>query len=121
MGDNVLIKVAQLIKNSLNRADDYCFRLGGEEFGIIFKTDSSQKAIAFADQIRKNIEALAIEHEKNSASKYVTVSIGLIYKNANDIKEEASLYKDVDDLLYEAKKSGRNKIMSNINESYINY
>lgn len=113
MGDDVLIKVAECIKDSLLRADDLCFRLGGEEFGVIFRTDSKNKAIEFADVIRQNIENLHIEHSKNSASSYVTMSMGLMCKNANDIKSEDELYKDADDLLYEAKESGRNRVITN--------
>lgn len=110
MGDDVLIKVASAIKNSLNRAEDICFRLGGEEFGAIFKADSKKKAEEFANTIRENIENLHIEHSGNSASSFVTASMGLICKNANDIKDVDTVYKQGDDLLYEAKESGRNRV-----------
>ena len=72
-GDKVLIKVAKAIKDLLKRADDYCFRLGGEEFGIIFKSNSKEMAEKFATHIKENIENLHIEHKKNSASEYITV------------------------------------------------
>jgi diguanylate cyclase (GGDEF)-like protein/PAS domain S-box-containing protein len=110
MGDDVLIKVATAIKKSLHRSDDYCFRLGGEEFGIIFKVDSKEKAIEFSNNIRQNIEKLHIEHSGNTASAYVTASMGLISKNANDIQDNDEVYKSADKLLYQAKESGRNKV-----------
>ena len=110
MGDEVLIKVAYAMKESLHRADDYCFRLGGEEFGIIFKSDTKDKAKEFAYKIRENIENLHIEHSGNSASDYVTVSLGLVCKNANDIQSDNQIYKEADDLLYKAKETGRNKV-----------
>ena len=113
MGDNTLIKVADTIKNSLHRADDYCFRLGGEEFGVIFKADTTEKAVSFANTIKTNIENLHIKHMGNSASSYVTTSIGLICKNANDIVDQEELYKQSDELLYRAKESGRNQVASN--------
>jgi len=113
MGDDVLVRVADCIKNSLHRADDHCFRLGGEEFGIIFKVESKNKAIEFANTIRENIENLHINHIGNSASPYVTASMGLISKNANDINGEDEVYKQSDDLLYEAKESGRNRVVGN--------
>lgn len=113
MGDDVLIQIANSIKTSLQRADDYCFRLGGEEFGIIFKADSKDKAIKLANKIRKNIENLQIKHSGNSASEFVTASLGIISKKAKDIYSDDELYKDVDDLLYKAKDSGRNKVVSN--------
>jgi polar amino acid transport system substrate-binding protein len=111
MGDEVLRKVAKTIKDSLHRADDYCFRLGGEEFGVIFKSDAKEKASEFANIIRENIENLHINHSGNSASSYVTVSMGLICKQANDIKDDDEVYKQGDDLLYKAKESGRNKVV----------
>lgn len=110
MGDEVLIQVAASLKNSLHRADDYCFRLGGEEFGVLFKTDSKEQALQFAQKLRQNIEELHIEHKHNSASPYVTASMGLICKNAQEIQNEEELYKQGDDLLYKAKENGRNQV-----------
>ncbi len=110
MGDEVLIKVAQTIKSSLNRADDYCFRLGGEEFGIIFKTDNKKKALEFSQTIRKNIEELKIEHKTSSCSNFVTASLGLVCKEANNIIDEDEIYSQADKLLYKSKESGRNKV-----------
>lgn len=109
MGDDALAKIGRTLKNSLQRADDYCFRLGGEEFGVVFKTDSKQKAFTFAESIRKNIENLKIEHKGNSASPFVTVSMGLVCKNANEIESADQMYKEADDLLYRAKSQGRNQ------------
>ena len=110
MGDHVLIKVANCIKNTLKRADDYCFRLGGEEFGIIFKVQSQENAIQFSNNVRESIENLKIEHSGNSASSYVTASMGLVCKSANDIEGQDEVYKQGDDFLYTAKESGRNKV-----------
>ena len=114
MGDDVLIKVAKAIKDSIYQDTDYCFRLGGEEFGVVFKTDSKQKGLEFANTIKENIENLHIIHEKNSASSYITASMGLICKNAQDIQSDDEVYKQSDDLLYEAKESGRNKVIVNL-------
>lgn len=108
MGDEVLIKFADCLKSSLKRVDDMCFRLGGEEFGIIYKSEDKQKAFEFANILKNSIENLKIVHEYNGASNYVTASLGLICKYARDIKNIDEIYKQADDLLYEAKKSGRN-------------
>ena len=112
MGDDVLIQVAKCIKDSLNRDDDTCFRLGGEEFGILFKASNKENAFTFANNVRENIENLHIEHTGNSASSYVTASMGLICKKAQDIEGDVIAYKLADDLLYKAKESGRNKVMA---------
>jgi diguanylate cyclase (GGDEF)-like protein/PAS domain S-box-containing protein len=112
MGDQTLIKVASTIRDSLKRIGDYCFRLGGEEFAVIFEVESEHKAEAFAKIIKDRIENLKIDHSANSTSKYITVSIGLICKNATKLKDIDEVYKAADNLLYEAKKSGRNKVCS---------
>lgn len=113
-GDDVLIRVAKTIKESLHRADDYCFRLGGEEFGVIVKIDTREKQIKFAEDIRINIENLKIPHTKSDTSKYITISTGMFCQNANNIQDMDEIFKDADDLLYEAKNQGRNRVVSNL-------
>lgn len=110
MGDEVLMKFADCLKISLKRVDDMCFRLGGEEFGIIYKSEDKQKSLEFANILKNSIENLKIVHEYNGASNYVTASLGLICRYGRDIKNIDEIYKQADDLLYEAKKSGRNNV-----------
>ena len=109
-GDEVLIKFAKCLKESSNRSSDYVFRLGGEEFGIIYTTDTKEKALEFANKVKQNIENLQISHEYNSASKYITASMGLICEEASELENINSLYKQADILLYKSKTSGRNKV-----------
>lgn len=113
-GDEVLKKIAKSLTESLQRGDDHCFRLGGEEFGIIFKAENKKLALDFANIIRINIENLKIPHSNSDISKYVTASMGVVCKNANDIKNTDEIYKDADDLLYKAKDSNRNIAYINI-------
>jgi len=113
MGDEVLIKFAQCIKESLRRADDYAFRLGGEEFGVIFKSQTKEKAIEFANVLRKNIENMHIKHAFSMAGKYVTASIGLVCRSANEVDDMDEIYKEADDLLYRAKDEGKNRVVYN--------
>jgi len=114
MGDKALVSVAKIISSSLNRADDYGFRLGGEEFGIIFKAKTKEKAKLFADKFKQNIENLKIEHENNSASNYITASMGLVFVKANEIESIKKIYKEADELLYKAKETGRNRVCINL-------
>lgn len=110
-GDIVLKEFANCLKATLNRASDLVFRLGGEEFAVVYQAQSREKAIYFANLIKTNIEELKIEHKYNIASPYITASMGLICKNANEFNND--FYKEADELLYEAKKSGRNQIKVN--------
>ena len=109
-GDDVLISFAKCINNTLKRKEDLVFRLGGEEFGIVFKTDTKEKAIHFSNQVRIDIENLKISHEYSSASKYITASMGLVtFKTRNENNIDI-IYKQADDLLYKSKEDGRNKV-----------
>ena len=109
-GDEVLISVAKVLKSFIKRADDYCFRIGGEEFAILFISDETQNAIDFSNRIRVAIEDLKIEHEFNEVSDFITVSMGLYCQNATKIENSRTLFKKGDDLLYKSKESGRNKV-----------
>ncbi|NOR72055.1 MAG: diguanylate cyclase, partial [Methylomarinum sp.] len=109
-GDKALISVATALKNALERPRDLVFRLGGEEFGLIFEAKTSDVAEAFAETVKDNIEALKIPHQHNSASPYVTVSMGLVFIPPVCDLSVDYYYKVADDMLYRAKDAGRNKI-----------
>lgn len=113
MGDEVLKSIAKCLKDSIHRGDDYCFRLGGEEFAIIYKAKNKQNALVFAETIRTNIEDLKIIHKKSDINKYVTASFGVICKKATNVKNSDEIYKETDELLYKAKLYGRNQVVIN--------
>jgi len=115
-GDEVLIAVAQAIGALLHRSDDYFFRLGGEEFGLLFKTTSQENSLHFAKSVLATVQELKIEHSKSNVSEFVSASLGLFTQKASSIEDEDSLYKITDDLLYEAKQSGRNRVAFNEDE-----
>jgi diguanylate cyclase (GGDEF)-like protein len=112
-GDSALAAFSLALKESFTRADDYCFRLGGEEFGVLFKGLDKEEAKRLVEGVRKKIEDLQIEHKNNSASKYLTASFGLIIKEAMRVKDENELYREADEMLYKAKSSGRNRVATN--------
>lgn len=109
-GDIVIKSVANVLKNRTNRADDFAFRVGGEEFVIITHIEKD-KILNYAISIKDDIENLKIEHRGNKASKYVTISLGVVCKNATEIHSSEEIYKKADDNLYEAKRSGRNCVV----------
>lgn len=113
-GDEALQLIASTLKGKMHRADDYCFRLGGEEFGLLFKSRNRENMLTFVEGIRKSIEALKMEHSGNEVSKYVTVSIGLYSVCADEHHHVDDIFKDADDLLYKAKRNGRNQTMFNV-------
>ena len=109
MGDIALEEVAKVLKARTNRASDFAFRLGGEEFGIITALDKD-KAVEFANLIKEEIENLKIENISSKVSPYLTISIGIVSKNSSEITNSSKLYKEADDNLYHAKNSGRNRV-----------
>lgn len=111
-GDDVLISVAHAIRDSLHRGGDFAFRLGGEEFGVLFSGVNQEKSFKFAQKIRANVEALCLPHSNSLTNKYVTISLGLLvvdFKLEN--VDENGFYSMADQALYEAKESGRNRVV----------
>ena len=112
-GDSILINLAKLLQNSLEKASDKSFRLSGEAFGVLFESQTPTQAYSFADAIRQNVENLKIQHENNQMSQYMTVSMGLATKSYEQEIVKDALYKEADDNLYKAREFGRNRIEAN--------
>lgn len=110
-GDVALKKTAECMKNLLKRPGDYVFRLGGEEFGLLITESDPEKMLLFARHIGKSVEAMKIEHKKNSASDYVTISMGLVSLKPDSKVESDKIIKLADDALYKAKEGGRNRVV----------
>lgn len=116
-GDEALIAVTNTLKSLLNRGSDFAFRLGGEEFGIIFSRSDESKSLAFAEKIRKSIEDLKIIHSGSQVSKFLTVSLGLLVVDFAEVSiDENGFYTMADDALYSAKDGGRNRVFVRENE-----
>jgi diguanylate cyclase (GGDEF)-like protein len=108
-GDLAIKMVAKHLKESLKRASDMAFRLGGEEFGILCTQESKSQALSFANEIRKRVEDEKFEHKQSSVSQYLTISMGVIEpKILNNIEE---IYRYADEALYRAKEEGRNRVV----------
>ena len=110
-GDKTLIEVSKSLKESLNRGSDFVFRLGGEEFGLLFSGLDEKESLAFAEHIRERVEALKIPHSNSETSKYVTISLGLLVVDfSKENVGENNFYTMADDALYKAKSLGRNRV-----------
>ena len=112
-GDEILVTLAQAMKNTMKRAGDHCFRLGGEEFGIIYTAKTLDSALVPAEMLCCSVEDLRIEHGKSPVSPYVTVSSGvcLLDFTGNPTMEitPGACYQKADEALYAAKHAGRNR------------
>jgi diguanylate cyclase (GGDEF)-like protein len=102
-GDEVLFEIAEIVKKELRNVD-LIFRYGGEEFIIILPETDLKKAVEIAERIKKRIE-----NHKFLINRKITVSMGVTeYKKGENKKD---LIKRVDNYLYEAKRTGRNKVV----------
>lgn len=111
-GDDILQKVAKQLILSTGRGNDFAFRIGGEEFAIITSNMSDEDVVVYAQNIRKSIENLKIEHEKSKISDYITASFGIMnFYPATEMLSADDIYNIVDQNLYDAKKEGRNRVV----------
>ncbi|MGL5258094.1 MAG: diguanylate cyclase [Proteocatella sp.] len=103
-GDYVLKEIANTLKDNLRQSDIVC-RWGGEEFIVLCLNTDSEKARIVAEKLRR-----AIEIKRFSEIYRITVSIGVTQWKAEDDRD--SMLKRVDNSLYLAKLTGRNKVIS---------
>lgn len=107
IGDAVLRAMAKNCSNSIRHVDIFG-RLGGEEFGVLLLSTDSEIARILAERIRKNLADLAVETAQGTIR--FTVSIGVVTFTGSNMSLEA-LLKRADKALYEAKETGRNKVV----------
>lgn len=104
IGDHVLIQLGVFLKDFF-RDSDKVFRTGGEEFLILVSNTDEAKSIDIAEKVRKGIENLSLIPDR-----MVTVSIGVAGLGSD--KDWKQWMKACDKNLYEAKNSGRNKVVA---------
>jgi len=108
-GDIVLADIGALLKSHALRTGDLVFRIGGEEFLMAARTRSSDEARALFESVRHAVAAMRREHIGNPPHDIVTISAGfLLFQKGLD---PAGVFRAVDDLLYEAKAAGRNRVV----------
>lgn len=109
-GDSVLEQVAEALKKSAQRAGDYVFRYGGEEFCILTSALNREEAFLFVEKLRLSICALEIEN-KQSPHRILTASAG--FWCASDLGDitPSELLLNADNALYRAKEAGRNAVV----------
>lgn len=102
-GDKVLRLTAQLLKEN-SREVDYVFRLGGEEFAVILPQSGIEETRLHAEKYRKLIAKTDFEIRRS-----MTISIGLAMYDETCTAD--GIYRNSDTALYEAKQSGRNRVV----------
>jgi diguanylate cyclase (GGDEF)-like protein len=116
-GDIILKSVAQYLQQNLRDDEDILIRYGGEEFCLFIKKDRNHNkaSLNVLDRVFNNLQTTKFEIMPNKLIQ-VTVSIGVNLEPAKS-KSFKDAFVIADKLLYEAKNSGRNKIVLNTDKT----
>ncbi|MFI4914426.1 MAG: diguanylate cyclase, partial [Steroidobacterales bacterium] len=110
-GDEVLKDIAGAMQKSFLRPTDLPARFGGEEFVVILPATPAAAVHTLGEKVRQNVEALRIPHSGSTVAAHLTISVG----GASTIPKKAdsflALIGTADAALYEAKESGKNRVM----------
>ena len=99
-GDRVLQTIGELVGECTREHVDIGFRYGGDEFTVILPDASREQGLGIAERLRTSFEARQFDH--------LTVSIGLMtYKQGSSLR---SFIRSTDALMYDAKRSGGNRV-----------
>ena len=108
IGDDYLIQFCREVEHTIRLNDTFC-RMGGDEFAILLENCSKEVSLRIANELLHRIDRFGIELEGNRLG--ATCSIGLCFFDTNEIEFEA-LINRADELCYEAKRKGRNRVES---------
>ena len=107
-GDQVLVSVADTLRSVL-RSADFCGRFGGEEFVCLLPETTETEARIVAERLRRSLAEQSVVAAEGIVR--FTASIGLTVADVSDATVE-SLLQRADAAMYEAKKAGRNRVVS---------
>lgn len=106
VGDVALKTVADIMTLGARREDE-AFRYGGEEFAILMRSTPAKGALEVSERRRKSVEDVLIQYD--GVTLKVTASFGVAEYRAGDT--ELSMFERADKALYEAKHSGKNRVV----------
>jgi diguanylate cyclase (GGDEF)-like protein len=106
IGDFVLREISKRLQ-SVIRQDDVLARFGGEEFAIVLVEANAEDAALIAETCRKEIAKSPLSSPAGDIN--LTVSLGVVSPEAQDLGTASELLHDADQRLYEAKHGGRNR------------
>lgn len=111
-GDKCLTNVAQTLNLAAGRPKDVTARFGGEEFALLLPETDESAALQIAERCLRFIHELKVPHKQSGISQFLTASLGVGTVTPTAGMESEHFIHAVDELLYAAKKKGRNRIES---------
>jgi two-component system cell cycle response regulator len=109
VGDYVLVELAGIIESQL-RQEDLFARYGGEEFAVLCRGASLGNASVLAERLRAKVETTHME--QGGIHIPVTISLGVAAQSDKAPDGATHLVAEADAALYDAKRGGRNKVVS---------
>ncbi|MBP2446338.1 PleD family two-component system response regulator [Rhizobium leguminosarum] len=109
-GDDVLREFANRVRSTIRGADLAC-RYGGEEFVVVMPDTSPEIAAAVAERLRAAVESAPFTLKHAGEALNVTASFGIASRIAAVLTPD-QLMKQADLALYEAKNTGRNRVVA---------
>ncbi len=109
-GDQVLIQVAGIISDQVNRPADIVSRYGGEEFVVLLPDTPGDGALQVAERIMAAMDHATLEHAASPTAPHLTLSIGIATRVPKMQEEEDTLLAAADASLYRAKEAGRHRV-----------
>ncbi|MBY5354100.1 PleD family two-component system response regulator [Rhizobium leguminosarum] len=109
-GDEVLREFSNRVRSTIRGADLAC-RYGGEEFVVVMPDTSPEIAAAVAERLRAAIESAPFMLKHSGEALNVTASFGIASRIAS-VLTPGQLMKQADLALYEAKNTGRNRVVA---------
>jgi len=107
-GDRALCRVAQTVQGFVRRPLDVLARYGGEEFVAVLYDVDGPRAKEIAEQVRRAVEDLRIEHRASRTCPTVTISVGVAAIEPTRERDPRGALQLADQALYDAKTKGRN-------------
>ena len=111
-GDECLKSFARVLESFCRRGGDLPARIGGEEFALLLPSTDHEAALRLAEQARGALDGLDIKHEGSEVKGCVTASFGVSTAVPDNMDVGQTLVARADKALYLAKKSGRNRVVS---------
>ena len=116
-GDEVLKQIARTVERCLIRPEELAARFGGEEFAVVLPDTPIAHVRLLAENIRSQVEALHLPHEKSATSAYVTISIGGATIVPQPELGMTTLIEAADLQLYRAKHDGKNRVVAELDST----
>lgn len=111
-GDVVLAEVSKIISVESAIYPSCAGRFGGEEFVVVLPNITIEQGDELGERIRNSVEGRQLPHEKGRTNDHVTISVGIFTTSDSKLSLE-QLIESADVGLYEAKNSGRNRVVRN--------